>query len=104
MDPDKELEDIMKTRKIPDMRSNLAERIIEASQKHQGQGKGFFCAWLYAFGEELVIPKPAYVLAMLFVLGLLIGSLSAQSIVNDASYYATDMLFTAEEVFEGDWL
>lgn len=104
MDPDTELEEIMNKRYIPEMRSNLAERIIEASLHHQAHGKTGLSLWLNTFSDALLLPKPAYVMAMIFVLGLLLGGLSGFVDVQAVDSNVTDLVFTAEQVYEGDWL
>lgn len=105
MGPDKKMEEMMNARYVPEMRSNLTERIIQASRHHQAQGESGFVLWLYTFRDAFVLPKPAYVLAMIFVIGLLLGGVSGFMDVSTASAADyTDLLMTAEDVSEGDWL
>lgn len=107
MDPDKKMEEIMNARYIPEMRSNLAERIIEASRHHQARGESGIMLWVNTFTDAFMLPRPAYVLTMIFVLGLLLGGVSGYGNISAASEATTDysdLLLSAEDVSEGDWL
>lgn len=105
MGPDKKMEEMLNTRFVPEMRSNLAERIIDASRHHQAQGESGFVLWIYTFRDAFVLPKPAYVLTMIFIIGLLLGGVSGFMDVSTASAADySDLLLTAEDVSEGDWL
>lgn len=104
MDSDEELEAIMSTRSMPKMRSNLAERIIDASQKHKAQGRSGFGLWFHSFTDALLLPKPSYVLAIVFCLGLFLGSYSAFVNADTLEVGFADFILTAEQISEGDWL
>lgn len=101
---DKELEAIMNTRYVPEMRSNLAERIIEASKHHESQGRRGASLWFNTFWDALLLPKPAYVLAGLFVLAVLLGGMNEYLVSTDGDVNLGDYIYTAEDVTEGDWL
>lgn len=106
MDPDNKLEEMMNARYTPEMRSNLAERIIEASRHHQAKGESGFVLWIYTFRDAFVLPKPAYVLTIIFLLGLMLGGASGFIEFGNSASAAdySDFLMSAEEVSEGDWL
>lgn len=97
------LEDIMEMRHIQAPSSNLAERIIQASLAHQSQGRGGVDLWWRTFWDAFLLPRPAYVMAAIFAVGLFMGLYV--DIVNTVDSDAvTSMLYTAEGVTEGDWL
>ena len=99
----KNLEDIMNERYIPAPSSNLAERIIEASLMHQKQGRSGWDLFWRTFWDAFLLPKPAYVMAVIFVLGLFMGLYVDFVGAMDAET-ATSFVFTADGVTEGDWL
>ena len=76
---DKQLDEIMKRRDIPKMRSNLSERIIDAAQKTPQKasvsvpGLGLVQAALEGFINRILLPRPAIVMAGVLVFGLAIG-------------------------------
>ena len=105
MGPDQELDRLMHARHVPEMRSNLAERIIDAAQVQQKQGRSKPASWLLAFNDVFMIPKPAYVMAVLFVIGIAMGvNLDISSLVGAEEDVASAYVYTAEGVTEGDWL
>lgn len=101
---DEELEAIMKTRYVPEMRSNLAERIIEASKHHEAQGRGGMSLWFHTFWDALLLPKPAYVLTILFLLAVALGGVSSVDDGSDDNPDLGSYIYTAEDIGEGDWL
>ncbi|MFN3701029.1 MAG: hypothetical protein ACK4VI_05855 [Alphaproteobacteria bacterium] len=123
---DKELEQILQRRYVPEPSSNLAERIITAAaledKKRAAQaaggvaGFGAFIGkigaeaqdWFGSFWDGLLLPKPAYVTMALFMLGLLLGIYTdyaeAAPWIDTAQASMVDLIYTAENVSEGDWL
>lgn len=99
-----DLENIMKERYIPAPSSNLAERIIEASLMHQKQGRSGFDLWWHAFWDAFIFPKPAYIMALFFMLGLFMGLYAEISSSGMETASIAEFLYTAENVTEGDWL
>lgn len=94
----------MESRSIPAPSSNLAERIIQASLAHQSQGRSGFDLWWRTFWDAFMLPRPAYVMAAIFALGLFMGLYV--DLVNNAADtdQIVSLLYTAEGVTEGDWL
>ncbi len=103
MDPEKQLQDLMQARGVPQMRSNLAERIIEAAEREKSKGRCAPQAWWIAFSEAFLLPKPAYVMALLLVLGIAMG-LSFDLSTTVEGETVSSFIYTAETVTEGDWL
>jgi len=99
-----DLESVMQERYIPAPSSNLAERIIAASLMHQMQGRSGFDLWWRTFWAAFMLPKPAYVMAVIFVLGLFMGLYTDIASAGLSEPAAEDMVYTAEGVTEGDWL
>ena len=103
-DSNMDLESVMQERYIPAPSSNLAERIIEASLMHQKQGRSGFDLWWRTFWDAFLLPKPAYVIAVIFVLGLFMGLYTEIASAGLDEPSAAEMVYTAEGVTEGDWL
>ena len=102
-----ELEAFMNRRAIPQPSSNLAERIIEASLHHKKQGKTGAELWWHSFWDAFLLPQPVFVLACIFVLGLFIGAyadLIGVSTETDQQVSVLQMLYTADDIAEEDWL
>jgi hypothetical protein len=102
---DKELEDIMKSRYVPEMRSNLAERIIDASKYHEKQGHKGFKLWFYSFRDAFLIPQPILVMSLLFILGIFAGGyVNLDFLDSNDELSVQEYIYTAEDIGEGDWL
>lgn len=99
-----DLENVMQERYIPAPSSNLAERIIEASLMHQKQGRSGVDLWWRTFWDAFMLPKPAYVMAAIFVLGLFMGLYTDVASAGLDQHSAVELVYTAESVIEGDWL
>ena len=68
------LDDILRERYVPEMPTNLAYRIIEAA-KPRGEEKGFtWAAFQRAMAEIFVIPQPAFAMAVILLLGIVLGA------------------------------
>lgn len=83
----KELEQLLLTRAIPEMRSNLAERIIaQAHTQHRPAQKkssvSSFLKSLREFWDDILVPRPAMAFSLVLCLGAFIGF--------DGSLIATD--------------
>ena len=102
---DRDFEDMLKQRYIPAPSSNLAERIIEASFMHKRQGRsGIDLIWR-SFWDAFMLPKPAYVMAVIFAIGLFMGVYAdfVTGVDSDSNALAA-LVFTAHDITEGDWL
>lgn len=102
---DRDFDDMMTQRYIPAPSSNLAERIIEASLMHKRQGRsGIDLIW-HSFWDAFMLPKPAFVMAVIFVLGLFMGGYTdfVNGMDSDSNALAA-LVFTAHDITEGDWL
>lgn len=102
----KQMEDIMNMRYIPAPSSNLSERIIEASLLHKKKGRSGFDLWTRTFWDAFILPKPAYVLASIFVIGIVFGLYSeiSPAFAFEADIEPAALVYTAEDISEGDWL
>lgn len=106
---DEQLDALLKQRAVPEMRSNLAYRIIEASrdvpQENKGlekltaQAKGVGIAFLKGVAsvlDHVALPQPAFALAMAVfmiggaVLGTQTGGLDATALVSNAEYASSN--------------
>ena len=103
MDPELRLNELMQARGVPEMRSNLAERIIEAAAREKSKGRSAPQAWWIAFNEAFLLPQPAYVMAVLLVLGIVMG-LGFDLSTTVEGETVSSFIYTAETVTEGDWL
>lgn len=106
---DRELEQIMLRRAVPEMRSNLSERIIEAARQnaqqqeaHMPWSKFDFAAWLGSFSRNFVLPRPAVALGLVLIAGVMLGTY----VQNVSAVTEEDMIFLyVENSFEVDnWL
>jgi hypothetical protein len=99
---DDRLEDIMMRRPIPKPSSNLAERIILASEMHRQQGKRGLNLWAHSFWDSFMLPQPAFVMAVVLLAGVFVGfriDVSNASEIRDLSSYA----YTGDESGEKVW-
>lgn len=106
------LDDILKTRYVPEPPTNLAYRIIEAA-KPRGQEKSLIgreISWAgirRAFAELFVIPQPAFAMAVILLAGLALGTnFTAERFMNAKMERTTISNFiSAENNFDyGDFL
>ncbi len=97
-------EEVMHDRFLPEPSSNLSERIIEASKLHKAQGRSGIDLWMRAFWDAFLLPHPAYVMAAIFAVGLFLGLYSEIAGSLDAGSSLSSLIYTAEDVSEGDWL
>lgn len=105
MKPDKELEKILQSRTIPPMRGTLTARIIGAADNMEQQGIPAFDAWRHVFREALILPRPAFALGLVLLLGLVLGYGGDLYFPAEAQDQVSDYLFMAEHVLdEGEWL
>lgn len=106
---DRELDQILMQRGVPDMRSNLEARIIEAAKKSQQKRDLYMraeslgiSAWVNDFMKEFIMPKPALAACLVLVLGIAMGV-----IIQDYSGTSEeDMIYVyVQNSFEiEDWL
>ena len=75
-----ELDHILKRRAVPQMRSNLSERIIHAALQNEQQGCAHlpafnfdFSAWMGSFSRNFIMPRPAMVMGLALVVGVVLG-------------------------------
>lgn len=100
-----DFEEVLNMRYIPAPSTNLAERIIDASLMHKKQGRKGVDLWMRSFWDAFLLPKPAYVMAAVFIVGITFGVYSevANAFQVDESTLSA-LVYTAEDVAEGDWL
>ena len=104
MGPDQELDRLMQKRSVPEMRSNLAERIIDTAYQQTQQERRKRKSWLHTFNDIFLIPKPAFVIAALFMIGIAMGMSVDMSDATIQGETVSAYFYTAETVTEGDWL
>jgi hypothetical protein len=101
------LDDILRERYVPEMPTNLAYRIIEAA-KPRGEEKGFtWAAFQRALTEIFVIPQPAFAMAVILLLGIVLGAYfgTEQSLTFQIAQDNFSSFITAENNFDyGDFL
>lgn len=80
-----DIDGILKTRKVPDARSNLSQRIIEQTRAIP-QERGYGASWLARarrvmadFGRGFALPQPVLVLGVFLLLALGLGVFSLPS-------------------------
>lgn len=105
------LDDILRERYVPGMPTNLAYRIIEAAKPRGSEKeftfKGFGSMVQRVLAEVFVIPQPAFVMAGVLVLGLMLGAYygTEQSQTLQIARDNFSSLITAENNFDyGDFL
>ncbi len=97
MDKDIDLDALLSKRKVPEMRSNLEHRIIQASlnEAHSidcdGDKAGVFGVFR-DFIDSLVLPQPTLVLSMVLLLGIVMGAYSSDVLQNHTSLEAYIMM------------
>ncbi len=79
---DNKFEKILRSRYVPPMRSNLEERIIQASlsnnnMPYKQQRRGNIRDIFAGIFDSLILPKPALSFAVVLVLGIALGQSSA---------------------------
>ena len=77
-------------------RNGLAERII-ATAHAQGRPQGFW-SWLAEALGELMLPRPAFALASVLALGILIGATLPDTAAGTADEEASLQLYLDDEV------
>lgn len=101
---DKEFENILNSRNVPEAPGNLAYRIIEAAkQKPKTQAAGSVSGPFWdMFAEMFILPKPAVALALALLVGLTLGFGS----MNPAEVQLQDLsslLQIEDEFYTGDF-
>ena len=106
---DREFDQFLKSRYVPDAPSNLAARIVEAS-KAQVQPDPWFVKVLGSFkaiGRLFAIPQPAMALAAVVVLsigGLGVYNTDLLTVEPTAEYYSeaeeVELAFYLDDIFE----
>lgn len=98
MDHDKELDALLSKRSVPEMRSNLEHRIIQASLKPAPE-QGGMLRGLREFMETIfrnfVIPQPALVMTLVLMCGVIMGGYS-DDITEYAGYTTASTAIDAE--------
>ncbi len=82
----KNLEDVLGMREVPEMRSNLENRIIQAAKvgKRVHQKRGLWAginAAIEEFFDGLLLPAPAYSLAVILLITLFLGVYSDDALI-----------------------
>ena len=98
MDHDKELDALLSKRFVPEMRSNLEHRIIQASLKPDPDQDGMLRGikgFMEAISRNFVIPQPALVMTLVLMCGVIMGGYS-DYITEYAGYTATSTAMDAE--------
>ena len=85
---DDRLDEILRSRRVPEMRSNLEHRIVQASlqqdkQKGKAQGGGILDGILSSIFDNLLVPQPVLAMAFLLVFGVAIGGYPLESSLYD---------------------
>lgn len=105
---DNELNKILKVRAVPPMRSNLEHRIVQASlasDKDRDISKGNpLLAVFTAILDALILPKPALSMALVLVLGLVLGGYSAGVSEASTNIDVDAYFLAAETIGYGDIL
>src|SRR4051812_3277542 len=70
---DKELETLLRSRYVEPPRAGFAERIIATAGYAQPSPVSGSAAWLEAFFAQFILPRPAFALASVLALGVVIG-------------------------------
>ncbi len=108
-DLDKELDALLSKRAVPEMRSNLEHRIIQASLKQEvhvagRQSEGGFFAGLKAVLDNIVLPQPALALMMVLMVGGVLGAYSPDVMQEDDVDSFESYIMTSDEIGYGDFL
>lgn len=100
---DEKLETLLATRALAEPSADLADRIIARAAVTPQQVPLRLMEWLERAFSELQLPKPAYSLASVMVLGLVLGSSFSQvenstvSVDENASMAVIESAFYMEE-------
>lgn len=78
----------LKKRKFEPCREGLAVHIITLAAQMPQQVAFSLTGWLQASFIELMLPRPAYVMATLLLLGTIIGSMTLNSSADEEDYMA----------------
>ena len=105
MDHDKDLDALLSKRSVPEMRSNLEHRIIQASLKPAPEGGGVLKgikSFMDGVSQLFVIPQPALVMTLVLMCGFIMGGYS-DSITEYAGYTVASTALDAETlIMESD--
>ncbi len=109
-----DLDKILARRAVPQARSNLAARIIEASkaaEQSKGGLRGWFdisgwvagiAVWVDVLRESLILPRPALAMATLLLFGLMLGLYFGNGLQGTEDPFQSTYV---EDGFEtGNWL
>jgi hypothetical protein len=64
---------ILKARPVPEMRTHLPERIIEASLKTAQRKPNVAVSWAVNFWDCFALPRPVLVMGVALVIGVVVG-------------------------------
>jgi len=94
------IDQLLSKRGVPPVSSNLASRIIAAAEIQRDVP--FYQIVIQEILSMIILPRPAYALAIFLFFGLIIG-LQIQ-ISGDTAEMSSQELFSFLEIQEGDWL
>ncbi len=100
MNDNSNLERILHERHVPAASTNLAARIKTSAKVTQDIP--FYQSLLNDITSIMIIPKPAYALAAMLVLGVFIGV--EMNTGTDMALSSTDDLFAFADIEQGGWL
>ncbi len=105
---DYELNEILKARDVPPMRSNLEHRIVQASlsvSKNPAVSKGNSVLAIFtAILDAVILPKPALSMALVLVFGVMLGGYSSGVSEASTNIDADAYFLAAETIGYGDIL
>ena len=108
MDIDQNLDVLLKTRAVPDMRSNLEHRIIQKSLNQEKQSKtqdiGNFFRAVRDFMDCMVLPQPALAMVMVLVIGAAIGTYSSEILTVDDDQDVEAYMMIIDDIEYEDFL
>lgn len=106
-----EIDALLRRRDVPDTPRDLSLRIIEAARKapqyaHAApppKTRGGLRAWFDTLFESLLMPKPAFAMALFLFVGVALGIYAAEP-APEVRNQQSSFIYVEDDFNTGDWL
>jgi hypothetical protein len=105
MEQDKRLNELLNARYVPEMRSNLPERIIATAMRETQKKTADAVNWVSNFFDMFLVPSPVYATLAILIISVFMGANgNIQAYASSDDDTETAAYFQAEDQNNlGDW-